>query len=138
MTIVKINWKPSPRDLRQWGLIMLPATIVVGAIMYWLLGHPGFAKFLWVFGAVCFLTGITGTLLAKPFYYAWMGFVFTVATVIGVTTLTLAYYGVVTPIAIIAKLLGRDRLHLAEPPKDASLWRPVEKIQTGNRFERQF
>jgi len=117
---------------------MLPATLLVGALMFWVFGHPGFAKFLWAFGFLAFLTGLTGTRVAWPFYYSWMGFVYVVATVIGVLTLSVVYYGVVAPIGLVARFFGRDRLRLVRRPRGSSLWTPAPKAEGVNHFERQF
>ena len=112
-----INWKPSPRDMRQWALLMAPALGLVGALFYFVdwgifSGGQGFAKFLWSFGAFAFLTGITGTKLGLPAYWLWMGFVFVVSWVITHVSLGLVYFLVVTPLGLVGRMIGRDKLKL--------------------------
>ena len=136
-----INWHPSPREMRQWALIMAAALGLVGSLFYFVdwgifSGGQGFAKFLWSFGAFAFVTGITGTKLGLPAYWAWMGFVYIVSSVITYAALTLVYFGVVTPLGLLARLAGRDKLRLREDDK-TSHWRPLDPLAT-HRPEKQF
>ena len=52
----------------------------------------------------------TGSRLGRPLYLAWMGFAWFVGTALGLIALAVVFYGVVTPMAIVARLAGRDRL----------------------------
>ena len=136
-----INWHPSPREMRQWALIMALALGLVGSLFYFVdwgifSGGRGFAKFLWSFGALAVATGITGTKLGLPAYWAWMGFVYVVSSVITYAALTLVYFGVVTPLALLARLLGRDRLQLRTRPQQ-SYWHALDPARAHNP-ERQF
>ena len=136
-----INWGPSPRELRQWALIMALALGLVGSLFYFVdwgifSGGRGFAKFLWSFGAFAFVTGITGTKLGLPAYWAWMGFVYVISSVITYSALTLVYFGVVTPLALLARLLGRDRLQLRAHGQK-SYWHGLDPTRAHNP-ERQF
>ena len=136
-----INWSPSPREMRQWVLIMAPALGLVGSLFYFVdwgnfYGGQGFAKFLWSFGAFAFVTGITGTKLGLPAYWAWMGFVYVISSVITYSALTLVYRGVVTPLALLARLLRRDRLQLRTRGQQ-SYWQALDNSRPHNP-ERQF
>ena len=136
-----INWHPSPREMRQWALVMAPALGVVGALFYFVdwglfAGGQGFAKFLWSFGALAFATGITGTKLGLPAYWSWMGFVFVVSWVITHVSLALVYFLVVTPLGLLAWLVGRDKLELRARNKD-TYWYSLRDLPPRNP-ERQF
>ena len=127
--------------MRQWALIMALALGLVGSLFYFVdwgifSGGQGFAKFLWSFGALAFATGITGTKLGLPAYWAWMGFVYVVSSVITYAALTLVYFGVVTPLALLARLLRRDRLQLRAGPQQ-SYWHALDPAR-GHNPERQF
>ncbi len=136
-----IAWTPSPRELRQWALIMAPALGLVGSLFYFVdwgifSGGQGFGKFLWSFGAFAFVTGVTGTKLGLPAYWAWMGFVYVVSSVITYAALTLVYLLVVTPLALLARLLGRDRLQLRTRGQ-TTYWHALDNSRPHNP-ERQF
>ncbi len=136
-----INWSPSPREMRQWALVMVPALGVVGALFYFVdwglfAGGRGFATFLWSFGALAFATGITGTKLGLPAYWSWMGFVFVVSWLITHVSLALVYFLVVTPLGLLARLIGRDKLELRARNKD-TYWHSLRDLPARNP-ERQF
>jgi hypothetical protein len=64
-----------------------------------------------------------------------MGFAWLVGTAIGTVALGIVFFLVVTPLAFVARLAGRDRLEL-RPPSMASMWRPLP--QAPHDPERQF
>jgi len=135
-----INWKPSPKEMRHWAVILAVALGVVGSLFYFVnwgifANGQGFAKFLWTFGAIAFVTGITGTKLGLPAYWAWMGFVYVVSSLIGYTALSLVYFLVVTPMSALARLLGRDRLQMRNSQAQ-TFWHDLHK--QSHLPERQF
>lgn len=115
--MITINWNPSPDEMRRWAAILGIALGAVGSLFYFVdwgifTDGQGFAKFLWAFGTFALTTGITGTKLGLPAYWVWMGFVYLVSSAIGYGALILVYFLVVTPMGLLARLLGRDRLQL--------------------------
>jgi len=139
--MTKINWHPSPRELRVWAAVVAAVLGVVGSLFYFFdwgifSGGQGFARFLWSFGAFAFLTGITGTKLGLPAYWLWMGFVWTVSWVITHLSLAAVFFLMVTPLAVIARLIGRDRLQLRRKTT-ASYWQSLDSAHRHNP-ERQF
>lgn len=122
-----INWKPSAKEMRHWALIIGPALAFVGSLYYFFdwgifAGGQSFAMLLWTFGAVAFVTGITGTKIGLPAYWSWMGFVYVVSSVIGYIALSIVFALVVTPMAVIARITRRDKLAILDQ-KAASYWR---------------
>lgn len=131
--MTRTNWHPSPRELRRWALIHAPVLVAVGALFYFFdwgifADGQGFAKFLWVFAGVAFVTGSTGTKLGLPAYWTWMGFVWAISSIITFVALTAVYFAVVTPLALIGKLSGRDRLHLCVPGVDSYWSKPARLV----------
>ncbi len=131
--MVSINWHPSPQEMRRWALLLLFALGGMGTLFYFvnwgIFAHgQGFARLLWGFGAVAFVTGITGSKAGLPAYWAWMGFVFLISSIIGYAALTAVYFFVVTPLALLARLLGRDRLQL-RARRATSYWQSLEGLR---------
>ena len=127
--------------MRQWALIMAPALGLVGGLFWFVdwglfAGGRGFAKFLWSFGSFAFLTGITGTKLGLPAYWAWMRFVFVVSWIITHVSLALVYFLVVTPLGLLARLIGRDKLDLRAGQR-STYWYSLTELPPRNP-ERQF
>jgi hypothetical protein len=65
-----------------------------------------------------------------------MGFVYVISSVITYAALSLVYFGVVTPLALLARLLGRDRLQLRTRGQ-RSYWHALDPAR-GHNPERQF
>ncbi len=126
--------------MRHWAAVPAGALGIDGSRFYFtnwgiFADGQGFAKFLWAFGALAFITGITGTKLGLPAYWAWMSFVYAVSSLIGYGALSLVYLLVVTPMALLAKALGRDKLQLRSAFAP-SYWRELPKQP--HRPEHQF
>jgi hypothetical protein len=115
--VIAIDWNPDRRALRRWGLTMAIVMSVVGALFRFVdwgvfrAGH-GLAPLLWGVGAAALLTAGTGSRLGRPLYVAWMGFAWLVGTVIG------------TPLALVGRLAGRDRLDVRRDAR-ATRWHPL-------------
>jgi hypothetical protein len=138
--MIEIHWNPDARALRRWGVIMAIVTGVAGALFRWVSWGPfaamqGLSPWLWGLGAVALVCAGTGSPLGRPVYRAWMGFAWLVGTAIGTVALGIVFFLVVTPLAFVARLVGRDRLELRRPAS-ASMWRPLPN--TPHDPERQF
>ena len=136
--MVHINWHPAPRELRRWAIAMLLGTALGGLVLHFLLDQPAAARVLWTFGVLSFATGLTGTLVARPFYLLWMGFVWSISITLGTIALAVVFYLVVTPIGLGARLLGRDRLHLRRPSPATTSFLEKAPPMRADRFDRPF
>lgn len=139
--MITIEWFPSPRRMRIFAITLACALGLVGSL-FWFVdwgifsGGQGFATVLWSFGTFAFLTCITGTRIGLPAYWAWMCFAFCVSAVLSYLALTLVFLAAVTPLAIIARLTGRDRLNLRARPA-TSWWHDLDDSRRHDP-ERQF
>ena len=128
--MITIDWHPEPAHLRRWALTVASGLAVSGSLFQFVdwgifrAGHA-IAPWLWGFGAVALDTAGTGTRLGLPAYWLWMAVVWLIVTTIGICALAAVFYLVVTPLGVLARLAGRDRLGLRRPPADVSLWRPL-------------
>jgi hypothetical protein len=139
--MITINWNPSPTEMRHWAVILAVALGLVGALFYFVnwgvfANGQAFAKCLWGFGAIALLTGVTGTKFGLPAYWLWMGFVYLISSLIGYTALMFVHLGVITPMALLARSLGRDKLQL-RLDRETSYWHQIPN-QGHHDPERQF
>ena len=135
--MVRINWSPSPKDLRIFGVTMAVGFGLIGALFH-ARGHASAAYGAWIFGAVAATLGLTGTQLALPIYWAWMGVAFVMGHIMTRVVLILVYYGVVTPVGVISRLAGRDVLALT-PRNPETYWKDLkEPPEDPAAYERQF
>ena len=130
MAIVTIDWHPNARHLRRWAVTTAIVLAAVGSLFRFVdwgvfaAARP-MAPYLWGFGAFALVTAGTGTRAGLPAYWAWMAFTWAVGTALGTVALGAVFAFVVTPMAVVARLAGRDRLELRPAPGTRSMWRPL-------------
>lgn len=94
------------------------------------------AYWIWGVAGAVGLLGLTGTALALPFYYAWMGVAFVLGNVMSRLVVTLFFYGMITPMGLLMRATGRDTLRLRKPAGE-SYWTDAASTPP-HRYERQF
>jgi preprotein translocase subunit Sss1 len=143
MSLVKLNWKPSPKELRQFGAIFGSGFLLIGLVKYfwiwdWLFERNEKLGLIFILiGIVGGAIGLTGTKLALPLYWVWMGIAFVLGNIMSRVVITLIYYGVITPISVVARLLGRDKLQLKKRAVQ-SYWQDISLPHEPEKYERQF
>jgi len=135
MSLIAINWKPTPKGLREFGAVMLVAMGLFGGLMYWH-DRTTAAYALWAFGLLCGATGLTGTKLAMPFYYAWMGIAFVAGNIMSRLLLMVFFYIIIGGTGLIMKLLRRDRLGLRRPTGKTT-WVDCPVVNDVEHYQRQ-
>ncbi len=144
MSLLAIDWHPDARALRRFGWSMLIGFGVIGLALYawpwsWpFSAHPLAGLVCLAAGLVAGGLGLTGTRAALPVYYLWMGLAFAVGSVVGRVLLAVIYYGLITPMGLGMRLIGRDRLHLRRTGDETTYWRDVRPVRDKDQYERQF
>ncbi|MEA3408750.1 MAG: SxtJ family membrane protein [Candidatus Eisenbacteria bacterium] len=129
--------KSDPGHLRKFGLTMGIALAVFGALFFWR-GHT-VAPYLFLFAAAFLLLAAVAPRALKPVQRIWM----TLATVLGwVMTrvlLIIVFFIGITPIAFIARIVGKRFINLKFEPDRESYWEKREPPTGGmERYESQF
>ena len=143
MPFVKLNWRPGRKELRQFGAIFLCGFVAIGLVKYFwpferLIARDETLGFwLIVVGVVVGGIGLTGTRLALPLYWAWLGIAFVLGNVMSRVIVVLIYFLLFTPMRVLGGLIGRDRLQLKKPRTD-SYWHDISLPKEIERYERQF
>ena len=143
MSLVKLNWKPSPKELRQFGAIFGSGFLLIGLVKYfwmwsWLFERNEKLGLIFILiGIVGGAIGLTGTKLALPLYWVWIGIAFVLGNIMSRVVITLIYYGIITPMSFVARLLGRDKLQLKKRAVQ-SYWQDISLPHEPEKYERQF
>jgi hypothetical protein len=136
--MIEINLRPTDRMLRQFSgawLVVLSAL----AVNQWLLrGHPRAGAALLIIAAV---PGIAG--LLRPRTVRWLLVACTVAAfpigwLVSQAMLLILFALVITPVALLFKLRGRDRLSRKRQPRQESYWKPKAPAEDVRRYLRQY
>jgi hypothetical protein len=124
-------------DIRKFGLIAFIFFGVLCGVGLWTKKPVP----TYLFGLLCVL-GL-GFILApgplKPLYGAWLKVAHFIGRIVTTLILTLAYYLVITPTALIKRLFGGRPLPLKPDKKATSYWVPrTEPAQPKERFLKRF
>jgi hypothetical protein len=146
--MISVNWHPERSDLRWFGVACV---VVFGA-----LGAAAFAwRTLFGFGlsepvsvqvaAACWVVAASSGVLAvaapsalRPFYRALTAVSLPIGYVVSRAIMALVYFGIVTPIALVFRLAGRDALARRRDPARRSYWEPRAAAGDIKRYYRQF
>jgi saxitoxin biosynthesis operon SxtJ-like protein len=139
MAMLSINWKPTSRELRWFsGLLIVFFGVVAGV---WCLRSGQTTGPAILFGATSAL-GVLG--LAVPsavrwVYVGWMVAVWPIGCAISYLLLAGIFYGVITPIGLCLRLLGRDPMRKALDRTATTYWIPRSPEEPdASRYFRQF
>lgn len=129
--------KTGVRDLRKFGLTVGAVFVAIGIVLF--LRHRPSCPFFLGGGATLILLGALWPRALKYIYIAWMALAFTLGFLMSNVILTLFFFLVVTPIGLLARLLGKDFLARKLDQQATSYWIPCAKeTKTAQSYERQF
>jgi hypothetical protein len=138
-----IDWRPGLAKRREFGRVLalvfggLAIALAISTHARWLEVGRGALVALASgasLGAVCWVF----PQIALPLYRVWYAVGAVIGMVISNLLLALTYYMVLTPIALILRLAGRDPLHRAIERDRVSYWEPAEPSTDSERYFRQF
>ncbi|UCG48054.1 MAG: hypothetical protein JSU94_21570 [Phycisphaerales bacterium] len=130
--------KSTRGDLRKFGLTMAAALAVIGGFLLW--RQKGYYPYLFCVSILLLLAGLLAPSALKPVQKIWM----TLAVMMGwfMTRLILIslFYLVLTPTALLMRLLGKDMLDIRfQGDSRSSYWIAREARQPKKSdYEKQF
>ena len=125
------------KQARKTALVVGAMLVALAAFSLWRL-HPLRAQVLGAAGALLLLIGLVAPSWARPFHRGWMTLAAGLGYVNSRIILGVMYYGVMTPIAFVMRLAGRDPLR-RRGRAAGSYWIPRPKTrQNAAQFERLF
>lgn len=136
MSMVSINWRPASKELRKFGITVLIGFGIIGLIFQLVADNMTAAYIAYIAGAVLGLPALTGTAVALPGYWLWMGIAFVMGNIMSRLLLGVFFYGLITPMGLVRRL-ANDKLRLRRPAVD-SYWTDLPDDGGKDRFERQF
>ena len=128
----------SPRDLRKFGLMVGGVFLALG--IYFYLRHKPWWLWFVAPGAPLFLLGSVFPRSLKWIYVAWMTLSMILGAIVSTILLTVLFYLVVTPIGLLARVVGKDFLSQKLDHGAASYWLlcDVSRPKQKHEHERQF
>jgi hypothetical protein len=120
--------KGTKPELRKFGLTIGIFLLLIAGFLFWK-QRPSFPYFACIAGGFA-LIGLIMPILLKPIYKAWMSFAVVMGFIMTRVILTVLYFGMFTPIALLTKLLGKDLLDERWNKSATTYWvkRPATKF----------
>lgn len=127
----------SEKSVKKTGITVGAVLILISFILWWL-GKNSFVYFSLVGGVFIILSYIAIPLL-RPFHKLWIGLSLVLGFVMSRIILTILFYLVVTPIGLLAKLVGKKFMPLGFDKTTETYWEKREKtVKEKIDYERQF
>lgn len=126
---------PSRPELRRFALVMAAAFGLLGGFLLWR-GHS-VGSYLEVVALLFAAGGVLAPGVLAPVQRAWMAFAERLARVTNTVLLSAVFFVVVTPSALVLRLMGRDRLALRARPED-SYWVAPPREGAAERYDRPY
>lgn len=139
MSLVNVNWNPSRKDLNGFRLVSLIATTAIAALLYVLKGvDVRWCAVLVAFGAFVWLSGLVSLTLTRYVYIVLMAVTLPIGLVVSLVLMSVFYFGLITPLGLVFRLMGRDVLCRKFDPKAPTYWVPHPQTKKVERYFQQF
>jgi hypothetical protein len=123
--VITPSWSPSRRELRTFAAICLPGFGLVGFVLGQAAGLAHAAYAAWGLALLVPPLGFAFPRAVRPLYVAMLALALPIGWLLSEILVRAIYYGVLTPIALVFRLAGRDALQRKRPQVD-SYWRTYE------------
>jgi hypothetical protein len=136
--MISIDWNPSRRRLRQFGVLLV---LFVGLIAFWQWrsGMAGVVAGSMV-GVATILTAIGwfAPAVLRFVYVTWLIAVSPIGWVISHLVMAVIFYLVLTPIGFIMRVAGHDPMQRRFDPAAKTYWKRRPEQADSRRYFRQF
>lgn len=145
--VLKLLWEEARaiaatrQAVRSFGLTVGVLLALIGAVLWW---RNGWVATPWVYGwsgvgLALVLLGLVWPRGLTPVYRVWMGLAVVLGFVMTRVILSLVFFAVVTPIALVFRLLRRDPLSRKPDPEQPTYWLPkTYRDETPGRLEKYY
>ncbi len=119
MSLIEVQWNPTKRQLRQFGVICFFALPLIA----WIWGaSTQTIGILAGIGLVMALMGYLIPVLVKPIFVGLTLITLPIGLVIGEIAMLLIYFGMFLPLSIMFRLVGRDALQVKTNRSASTYW----------------
>jgi hypothetical protein len=128
----------SSRELRRFGLVTGGVAL---ALVVLRLGRHQAGRPVWALagaGALLTLTGLLSPRGLRPIHAGWMRLAALLGWINTRLLLSLFFFAVLTPLALLARLFGHDPLRRRRSSSAASYWIARAAADERDRYKRQF
>jgi hypothetical protein len=137
MAMIEINKNPSAKELMWFGILLAIFVALVGGWLWW--GGSRFAaQLVWGIGG-----GLTAIYFVAPparryIYLGWLYAAFPIGYVVSHIIMGVVFFGVVTPVGLIMRALGKDPMQRGFDRAAKSYWVEHRTAREASRYFKQF
>ena len=131
-----VPFSPPTRTLRWFAALWLMFSAALGC-HHWRQGPGPLAWASLALGGVG-LVGLCKPPLLRPVFVGAMVLTFPIGWLTSHAVLAALYYGLLTPLGLTFRLIGRDNLGLRFEPETPSYWEEKPAVHHARRYFRQF
>lgn len=138
MAAIEFPWDPPRRTLRQFGVLLVAFSLLVGWWVHKARGGWDVSAAIVAGAALLAAIGWFAPRVLRVVWIGWMLAAFPIGWVVSHVILAAIFYLVVAPIGIIMRLCGHDPLALRFDRQAASYWIRRPPTTDARRYFRQF
>ncbi len=139
MSLMQIAWHPTGRQLRVFGVSGLLASIAAALVPCFLWGVALlWASVVLVAGVAIFLCSLIAPGAARILYIGLALVAMPIGFVVSLILLAAFFFLLLTPLAVVFRLIGRDSLHRRFDADVTSYWVPHQAGADTERYFHQF
>ena len=128
----------SKKSLREFGLVTAGMiALVFGLLLPWIWNAEPWPQWPWLLAALLGSISLTFPLILRPFYHWWMKLAHILGWINTRILLSLVFFLILLPVALILRLLGKDPMRRKLDPAQES-YRVESKTPPVNHMERPF
>ncbi len=134
MKLIELNWSPSDRQLRQFGVVCVFVLPALG----WIWGGSSLAILIFaILGITMAVAGFTQPKTLKPAFLTLMLVTSPIGILVGELSMILIYFGLFLPLSLAFRIMGRDALQLDRPDSATSYWQKKKQPTSVSSYYRQ-
>ena len=139
MALMEVEWHPSDRQLRVFGVSGLVASILLALILHFIWKVTGIWPWVAVTaGAAIFACSLISLAATRLLYIGLTLVGMPIGIVVSYILLGAFYFLLLTPVALVFRLIGRDSMRRKYEPELESYWAPHEPTENTERYLHQF
>ncbi len=139
MSLVHINWNPTRKDIRIFGIAALLVSVLAAAMLHYFRGFGSTVTTAIILaGLVMFACCMLSHKAGRIIFIALTCITFPIGWMMNFVVLFVFYFLLITPLGLIFRLIGRDVLGKRFDPDAKSYWQPHHCPDSAERYFRQF
>lgn len=138
MALLEIKRRPTPGELRWFGVLLGVFVALAGCLLYWRFQAPAGARSFWMGGGALVAIYFAAPRARRWIYLGWLYGAFPLGWTLSHALLAATYYLVLTPTGLLVRLFRGDPLDRRPSGTGSTYWVARRPAPDARRYLRQF